>query len=59
MILAGIAEPIADTILDHSLLGMNKHYIKPDENALRETIVKFTKWLDAKMAEAEKDSLER
>ena len=59
MVLSGVAEPIADTILGHSLLGMNKHYIKPNEDSLMESIEIFTKWLDPKIAKAKKELSER
>ncbi len=38
-----------DTILGHSLKGMDTHYIKPPEASLTAAMEKYTEWLDAQV----------
>lgn len=41
----GIQKEVRDTILGHSLQGMDFIYIAPDEDTLRESMRTYTKWL--------------
>jgi len=50
MLNAGIDKVHRDMIIGHSLKGMDVHYIVPDEDALKEAMEKYTKWLDVKSA---------
>lgn len=38
-----------DLILGHSLEGMDRHYIKPSEESLREAMARYTAWLDEQL----------
>ena len=55
MMNAGIIKEIRDTILGHSLTGMDVHYIVPDEAALMEAIEKYTVWIDGKLEDVRKN----
>jgi len=46
MLKAGIDKAIRDTILGHSLEGMDMYYIKPTDQDLHDAMVRYTKWLD-------------
>lgn len=35
-----------DLILDHSLEGMDRHYIKPSEETFRQAMAHYTAWVD-------------
>ena len=50
MLNAGIDKVHRDMIIGHSLKGMDVHYMVADEDALKEAMVKYTKWLDVKTA---------
>lgn len=53
MDLAGIRKTHMDTILSHSLKGINKHYIRPSEENLKASMEQFTKCMDTEVAETE------
>jgi len=46
MLEAGIDKVYRDTILGHSYEGMDVHYLVPSEEALKEAMDKYTRWLD-------------
>jgi integrase len=46
----GIDKAIRDTILGHSLQGMDAYYLKPSDADLKEAMDKFTSWIDAQIA---------
>ena len=46
MLNAGVDKVHRDLILGHSLTGMDIHYLAPDENALRQAMDKYTRWID-------------
>jgi integrase len=46
MVAAGIAKEYRDTILGHSLKGMDQHYIKPSEESLKKAMDTYTEWMD-------------
>ena len=50
MLNAGIDKVHRDMIIGHSLKGMDVHYMVADEDALKEAVDKYTKWLDVKSA---------
>jgi len=52
MLNAGVDKTHRDIILGHSLLGMDVHYIVPDEETLHQAMKKYTKWLDEQIAKA-------
>ena len=49
MMRAGVDKAYRDMSLDHSLGGMDVHYLVSDETALHESMEKYTKWLDAQI----------
>ena len=50
MLNAGIDKVHRDMIIGHSLKGMDVHYMVADEDALKEAVDKYTKWIDVKSA---------
>jgi len=46
MVAAGVDKVYRDTILGHSLKGMDVHYIKPTEVDLTSAMDKYTQWID-------------
>lgn len=50
MLKAGIDKAYRDTIVGHSLKGMDVHYIAPDESDLKRAMDKYTEWLDGQIA---------
>jgi len=36
-------------ILGHSLEGMDRHYIKPSEETLRQAMARYTVWMDEQL----------
>ena len=46
MVQAGVDKFYWDTILDHSLQGMDRHYVVLTDETLTEAIEKYTQWLD-------------
>ena len=55
MLNAGVDKAYRDTILGHSLQGMDAHYIAPDEDSLKRAMEKYTKWLDKQLESANLD----
>jgi len=49
MVLAGIDKVYRDTILGHSLRGMDVNYIAPTDNALTKAMQRYTNWLDGQL----------
>lgn len=49
MAAAGVSKVYRDTILGHSLKGMDIHYIAPSGDDLAEAMERYTKWLDDKV----------
>ena len=49
MMRAGIDKALRDTILGHSLEGMDTFYIKPTEDDLKDAMEKYTLWLDEQL----------
>lgn len=52
---AGIDKSFRDTILGHSLKGMERHYIKPTVEMLTDAMGKYTRWLDGQVEIKRKD----
>lgn len=52
MLDAGIDKAHRDTVLGHSLQGMDAHYLVPIEDSLRHAMDRFSKWLDKQLADA-------
>jgi len=46
MVSAGVGGAIRDTILGHTLAGMDAHYVVPPEDDLSRAMTQFTEWLD-------------
>ncbi|MFC1876228.1 tyrosine-type recombinase/integrase [Thermodesulfobacteriota bacterium] len=46
MLIAGVDKVFRDTILGHSLQGMDAHYISLDDKALKNAMGRYTAWLD-------------
>lgn len=57
MVEAGVDKVYRDTILGHSLKGMDMHYIKPEDEALKTALDKYTDWLDGQI-EAKKENVD-
>ncbi len=55
MLRAGIDKALRDTILGHSLRGMDAFYIKPDEEDLHQAMAKYTRWFDKQVKSANSD----
>ena len=55
MLKAGLEKEYRDTILSHSLKGMDVHYLVIDDRALTEAMGKFTKWVDGQLESANVD----
>jgi integrase len=49
MLEAGVDKTYRDLILGHSLEGMDRHYIKPSEETLRQAMARYTAWLDEQL----------
>ena len=49
MLSAGVDKVYRDTILGHSLHGMDVHYISPSEDKLHRAVGIYTVWLDAQI----------
>jgi integrase len=49
MLSAGVDKVYRDTILGHSLQGMDIHYMVPSEDDLHRAMEKYTEWLDGQM----------
>ena len=50
MLKAGVDKVYRDTIVGHSLRGMDVHYLIPSESDLKKAMDKFTNWLDLEIA---------
>jgi len=55
MLRAGLDKALRDTILGHSLEGMDAFYLKPTEEDLKEAMGKYTQWLDGQLDSASVD----
>ena len=55
MLNAGVDPVYRDLILGHSLKGMDRHYLSPSEDTLKEAMAKFTNWLDRQLENANVD----
>jgi len=49
MLTAGIQKEYRDKILGHSLKGMDRHYILPSEDNLKNAMDQYTDWLDSQV----------
>ena len=49
MLTAGIEKEYRDKILGHSLKGMDRHYIVPGEDDLKQAMDQYTEWLDSQI----------
>ncbi|MGP8051675.1 MAG: tyrosine-type recombinase/integrase [Desulfobaccales bacterium] len=50
MLSAGVDKVYRDTILGHSLQGMDIHYLVPSEDDLHRAMTRYTEWLDGQIA---------
>ncbi len=50
MLSAGVDKVYRDTILGHSLVGMDVHYMAPSEEDLHRAMALYTKWLNGQIA---------
>ena len=50
LLMAGVDKVLRDTLLGHTIMGMDTYYIKPSEDDLRGAIAKYTQWIDEKIA---------
>jgi len=50
MLRAGVDKALRDTILGHSLQGMDAYYLKPSDEDLKLTMDQYTAWMDAQIA---------
>ncbi|MGD0971267.1 MAG: site-specific integrase [Desulfobaccales bacterium] len=50
MLGAGVDKVYRDTILGHSLQGMDVHYMAPSEDDLHRAMARYTEWLDGQIA---------
>ena len=55
MLKARLEKEYRDTILGHSLKGMDVHYLVLDDNTLTEAMNKFTRWIDGQLESANVD----
>ena len=55
MLEAGVDKVYRDTILGHSLEGMDNYYIHPSEENLKGAMEKYTSWLDSQLLNANVD----
>ncbi|MDO9533526.1 MAG: site-specific integrase [Deltaproteobacteria bacterium] len=51
MLSAGVDKVYRDTILGHSLKGMDIYYMVPSEDDLHHAMARYTEWLDAQIAD--------
>ena len=56
MLEAGVDKTYRDLILGHSLEGMDRHYIKPSNDTLRQAMALYTAWLDGQLAKSDQNS---
>jgi len=50
MLRAGVDKALRDTILGHSLQGMDAYYLKPSDEDLKAAMDQYTTWMDAQIA---------
>jgi integrase len=50
MLRAGVDKVLRDTIVGHTLKGMDAYYLQPTDEDLHEAMERFTTWLDAEIA---------
>ena len=50
MLRAGVDKALRDTLLGHSLTGMDVYYLKPTDEDLQAAMDKYTAWLDAELS---------
>ncbi len=55
MLKAGLEKEYRDTILGHSLKGMDVHYLILGDSSLAEAMNRFTKWVDGQLESANVD----
>jgi integrase len=55
MLSAGVDKVYRDTILGHSLQGMDIHYMVPSEDDLHRAMARYTEWLDGQLANVSQD----
>jgi len=55
MLEAGVDKVYRDTILGHSLEGMDNYYIHPSEENLKDAMEKYSGWLDSQLLNANVD----
>ena len=58
MVAAGVSKVYRDTILGHSLKGMDTHYIKPSDADLVRAMGKYTKWLDNELVNVDQNQID-
>ncbi|TDT90783.1 site-specific recombinase XerD [Pseudodesulfovibrio indicus] len=49
MLRAGVSKELRDTILGHSLEGMDVHYLVPSDSDLTQAMTEYTDWLDLQL----------
>jgi integrase len=54
MVSAGVDKVYRDLILGHALQGMDRVYINPAEDTIRQAMDRYTAWLDAELANVAK-----
>jgi integrase len=57
MLSAGVDKVYRDTILGHSLQGMDVHYMAPSEDDLHRAMERYTEWLDGQLILASVDHI--
>jgi len=57
MLSAGVDKVYRDTILGHSLHGMDVHYMAPSEDDLHRAMERYTEWLDGQLILASVDHI--
>jgi integrase len=56
MVNAGVDKVYRDTILGHSLKGMDAHYVVPSEENRHRAMARYTEWVDGKIAINDQDN---
>ena len=49
MLNSGVDTAHRDMMIGHSLQGMDVHYLIPTEDSLKETMDRYTQWIDERM----------
>ena len=47
---AGVDKALRDTIVGHSLKGMDAYYLNPTDEDLKEAMEKYTAWIDTQFS---------